>query len=499
MNANRLLDDVRGLYENRTTGTVTLSSGQNRIDVFYREGLILAASSSLQSYLLGDYLTRSGHLTAGDIKPVLDYAHRHRIHFGEAAVRRKFLDAAELAQVVQRQAIDLMRHAFENGFASKGFATTFRSFYAPANIHLGQLLLEIARSSAAPSDCDPYVMLMLVENSDLSQLGWYPEEVAILGELTSPVNIDSLKQSTGLKETTLRKILGVFNALGLLRTLAYLESTEDGHSRASDRNMAVMKRPAFPFDGLIPTVNNAAVSDKLEVLKNGSSFISEQFKNLKVRIRDSGEAPPKVLTVSSAEHQDGKSLISANLALSFSMETGKRVIVIDCDLRNPSLHKYLGVTDEPGLVQYLGNGHIGPHCYVRRLENLFFLTSGGVAENPIELLSLRKMKDLVEYLKNDFDTIILDAPPFNPIADARIVTGLSDSYLMVVRRGRTSYSSLQNAFRVMDQQKLLGVVFNDVQPMLFNTAYTYSYYGYGHGAYVGYGKSKPRASKRYLE
>src|SRR5262249_31558623 len=148
-----------------------------------------------------------------------------------------------------------------------------------------------------------------------------------------------------LKEAALRRILGVFDRLGIIELQNELQSAAT--------QTAIVKRSGFPFDGLIPVVTNAVVSEKLEVLKNSTSFISEQFRNLKVRISEAGEAPAKVMTVSSPENNDGKSLISANLALSFSLEVGRRVIIIDCDLRNPSLHRYLGVSEGPGLFQYL--------------------------------------------------------------------------------------------------------------------------------------------------
>ena len=116
---------------------------------------------------------------------------------------------------------------------------------------------------------------------------------------------------------------------------------------------------------------------------------------------------------------------------------------------------------------------------MRRLENLYFLTAGGVAPNPVEILSMHKMRELVDRLKKDFDTIILDAPPYSPIADARVVTGLSDGLIMVIRRGETAYSSADRTFKVLDRNKLLGVVFNAVKPMLFNAASDFSYYSYG--------------------
>jgi Mrp family chromosome partitioning ATPase len=135
------------------------------------------------------------------------------------------------------------------------------------------------------------------------------------------------------------------------------------------------------------------------------------------------------------------------------------------------------------------------------MGNLYFLTSGGISEDPIALLSLRKMKELIEKLKVDFDTIILDAPQFSPIADARIVSGLSDGLIMVIRRGKTSLGSIENAFKILDQSKLLGVVFNDVKPMLFNTYFNRGYYQYGvDSRYLYSGSRKTGAGpKNYLE
>src|SRR4029079_18023476 len=134
------------------------------------------------------------------------------------------------------------------------------------------------------------------------------------------------------------------------------------------------------------------------------------------------------------------------------LDPGRRVIAVDCDLRNPSLNEYLGVPSEPGLLQYLANGHLSPNCYLRRVDNLYFLTTGGVAPNPVEILSMNKMKQLIEHLKKDFDTIIIDAPPYWPVADARIVTSMSDGLIMVVRRGRTSCSSSDRAFKAVDRK-----------------------------------------------
>ena len=489
---NLVLDEIRQLGENRENGFLTLSRNGHRVVMFYREGMIQAVSSNLTSHRLGDYLVKAGYLTARDIQSVLKSAQRKHALFGEAAVRERHLEPVELAEVVRRQSLELLQHVLTNDFSIDDFTNSVRSFYTPANITFAGLFLELCRNNAKSFEASGTRTVVLRSGQDLSELPWYPEELGVLRELTHPTTVAGLVASTGMKETPLRRILGVFDQLGIIE----LKSENEFLSE----HVAIVKRSGFPFDGLIPVISNAVVSDKLEVLKNSSSFISEQFRNLKVRINES-DNPAQVMIVSSPENGDGKSLVSANLALSYSLEVARRVIIVDCDLRNPTLHRYLGVTEGPGLLQYLSNGRLAPHCYVRRLENLFFLTSGGIAENPIELLSLRRMKDLIEYLKNDFDTIILDAPPFSPIADARIVTALSDGCIMVIRRGKTSYRSIEGAFRVIDQAKLLGIVFNDVKPMLFHTYYKRGYYDYGRDSQYMYSRARKRLEKpkNYLE
>jgi capsular exopolysaccharide synthesis family protein len=394
-----------------------------------------------------------------------------------------------------------LKHAFKNSFERESFTRGLRSFYIPANINVAFVLLELSRSNMTPFDASASTVIALKTAEDLSGVPWLPKELCVLGELSRSSTVTALLESTGIGEQALRRILGVLDRLGILETLRDEQDPNDAVPTPVGGNSALIKQTSFPFDRLVPVVTNAVIGEKLEVIRNPSSFISEQFKTLKVRIREDCENPPHVMTISSPDQQDGKSLISANLGLALSMEPGRRTVIVDCDLRNPSLNQHLGVSSEPGLIQYLSNGHMPPYCYMRRMGNLYFLTSGGVSENPIELLSLRKMKDLVEKLKVDFDTVILDAPPFSPIADARVVSGLGDGLIMVIRRGKTSLGSIENAFKILDQSKLLGVVFNDVKPLLFNTYFNRGYYHYGvDSRYLYSGNRKSRTTpKNYLE
>ncbi|HLQ77738.1 MAG TPA: CpsD/CapB family tyrosine-protein kinase [Terriglobia bacterium] len=494
---NTLLDELRKLQENRESGVLVLSKQEQRVSISYREGVIQSASSNLDTHRLGAYLIREGYLSEPDVPKVIAEARRAKVVFGEAAVRKNLVDPAELAEMVRRQAIELLKHAFKNGFVKESYTRGLRSYYVPANINVAYILLEISRGNPAPFDPDPSTVFTLKKSEVLSGVPWLPKELGVLGELEHASTIAGLVNSTGIDESALKRILGVFDRLGIIDKVVGTTSdaeTEDGET-------ALIRKSVFPFERLVPVVSNAVLGEKLEVVRNPSSFISEQFKTLKVRIREDCETPPRVLIISSPDQQDGKSLVSANLALTLSMEPGRRTIIVDCDLRNPTLNRHLGVAAEPGLIQYLSNGRMSPYCYSRRLGNLYFMTSGGIADNPIEMLSLQKMKDLIEHLRADFDTVIIDAPPLAPIADARIVTALSDGMILVIRRGKTSLNSIEAAFKVMDQRKLIGVVFNDVKPMLFNTYFSRGYYNYGIDSRYSYagGRKIRNNSKNYLE
>lgn len=156
---------------------------------------------------------------------------------------------------------------------------------------------------------------------------------------------------------------------------------------------------------------------------------------------------------------------------------------------------------EPGLIEYLEDDRLQAFCYMRRLENLYLMTSGGRTPHSVELLSLEKMKNLIQYLRVEFDTIILDSPPLAPISDAEILSSLSDGVILVVRSGKTSYVSLERAVRSLDQTKLLGVVLNDVQPRMFNTQYDHSYYGAAMPERYPYGEIRrtPARHRSYLD
>jgi len=466
-----LLDEIRRLHADQHTGILSLvGDGGQRIDVFFCEGMIEAVSSSGEAHRLGSYLLRDGYMLEGDLAAVQSEAQQEKIFFGEAVVRKKLVGQGDVGAAVRSQALELLQYALRNRFVVDSFRDTLRSYFAPARISFSHVLLELSRSSPELVDLDPEARICLAPDADVSMFPWYPQELCVLGELKQPKTFEALLAATGLTQLNLRKILGVFERVRIIQT-----ATSDTES-----SNALVLQTEFPFEHLIPVVTNAVLDEKLGIARNGSSYTSEQFKNLKIKLREaSPEVPLKVFTVSSPDSLAGKSLVSASLAFSFSEDPGRHVLIVDCDLRNPSLEKYLGVTSDPGLLQYMSNGPLGPHCFIRRLENLYFMTAGGMAANPIEILSMRKMKQLIEYLKTIFDVIILDAPPYAPIADARVVTALSDGLIMVIRSGKTTYANTDHAMKAVDRKKLLGIVLNEAQPLPFQKYQPYGYQQYG--------------------
>ena len=486
--ASPLLKEIRFHCEAGSTGLLGLTgqSGE-RVEVCFREGLIDAVSvagSKSGSYLgarrLGHYLVEDAGVPVQTLVSLQSESRRKKVAIGEAALGRGLVNEAELQVLVRRQAFELIHHVLLDLAPSSAFArVAHRPYRIPAAMRFEHLHLELARNDPELYRTDGNHWFALRDGADLSAYPWLPTELSVLSELARPRNFDSLRSVVDLDEVSLRRVLGALFRVDVLETLHISPDSAAGES-----GDALARSKGIDLERLIPVTSSALVNERLEVVRSGSSFTSEQFKNLKVQIGEISGPGHKVYAVSSPAAGDGKSLVSLGLAFSCALDPNRRVLVVDCDLRNPAVDRYLGVPSGPGLMQYIGNGSVGPECYLRRIENLYFMAAGGTASNPVEVLSMEKMRNLIRSLQKEFDTIILDAPPYSPIVDARIVTALSDGLILVVRRGKTSYSLTERAFKAVDPNKLMGVVFNDVKPMLFHTYESYPYYGNGRDRYL---------------
>jgi len=219
---------------------------------------------------------------------------------------------------------------------------------------------------------------------------------------------------------------------------------------------------------------------KLITLKNPKSRSAEAFRTLRTNIQFSSlDKELKSIVVTSSGSGEGKSTIMSNLAITMA-ESGMKVILVDCDLRKPSIHKKIGITNSVGLTNVLVQGVKKEECVVKTtVNNLFILTSGPIPPNPAELLGSKKMRDFIEELKNEFDLVLIDAPPVLAVTDAQILSTIVDGVIFIVSYGEAQKKALIDAKHLIDKVggKILGIVFNKV-PEAVSGYYGKYYKGY---------------------
>jgi protein-tyrosine kinase len=189
---------------------------------------------------------------------------------------------------------------------------------------------------------------------------------------------------------------------------------------------------------------------------------TEQFRTLRSRLYNTREKVPlKKILVTSALPKEGKSFISANLAQVLVRQHGRRVLLIDADLRAPRLHLMLGTTAAPGLSEYL-EGTYDEFSIVQRgpMENLFFIPSGEQIADAAELVANGKLHILLQRVEPLFDWIIVDSPPAVPVSDAGILAKACDGVLMVVRSNSTPFDLARRAREEFSDEALVGVILN---------------------------------------
>lgn len=222
----------------------------------------------------------------------------------------------------------------------------------------------------------------------------------------------------------------------------------------------------------------SSMAQRRMILNESSPFaLQEAYKTLRTNIQFSlrGNAC-KRFCITSSSAGEGKSITILNLAISFA-ETGKKVLLIDADLRRPALARLMVEKSAPGLSNVLAeqtdvSEAIRPNLY----PNMDVLLSGDVPPNPSELLSSEAMQILIEKLSGEYDYILVDAPPVNVVSDCCIIANLLDGVLLLARQGRSKKEGIKQAVNQLKltDAKLLGYVLNGV------TTRTKAYYRYGY-------------------
>lgn len=217
---------------------------------------------------------------------------------------------------------------------------------------------------------------------------------------------------------------------------------------------------------------------KLITIANPKAVVSEQFKTIRTNINFSmPDKDLKTILITSATPSEGKSTISSNVAVVFAQE-GKSVLLVDADMRKPTLHHTFRVNNTLGLANVLTRQAVLKEGIQQtNLENLQVMTSGPIPPNPAELLTSQMMAATMETLAQAFDVVIFDAPPILSVTDAQILSNKCDGTILVVNSGTAEKVGVVKAKEALiaSQANILGVVLNNFK--LERDHYYYQYYG----------------------
>ena len=220
--------------------------------------------------------------------------------------------------------------------------------------------------------------------------------------------------------------------------------------------------------------------------KNNAGAVKEAYKTIRTNlIYALAGAEKKVVAISSPTPAEGKSTTSANLAVTIA-QTGNTVLLIDADLRRPTIHKLFRITNENGLSKVLSKqSAVFDAIHEGVKPNLSVLTSGPIPPNPSELLSTPTYVSMMEELSSKFDYIIIDTPPVNVVSDCQLIVRAVEGVVLVVRYKFSQYKELENASDNITKigGKVLGVVINDVKEgagvrRTYRGKYYKNYYSY---------------------
>jgi len=261
---------------------------------------------------------------------------------------------------------------------------------------------------------------------------------------------------------------------------------EDVEKEAVDQpKRAVDSRPSGPW-----VAEKVISGQKLVTFYDPDSVASEQFRKLRTQLlRLRLPQPPRTILVTSARAGEGKTLISANLAAGIAHDFNAYALLVDSDLRNPSLGNWFGISNGYGLSDYLvGRKDIPELLFKTEIERLRILLGGTLQDNPAELIGSARMESLIQELKSRYNDryIIFDSTPLLATSEPEVLSKLVDGILVVVRAGETPRETVKQAISSLEKEKIMGVVLNDLQFKSSGLTNRYfgsndSYYGYRYG------------------
>ncbi len=297
-------------------------------------------------------------------------------------------------------------------------------------------------------------------------------------------------------------LVGLFVGLVIAMGLAMLIDQLDDRLHRPEDLVAISGSGPLAVVGRIGTRNWAlgTQASHLATRYAERSAGAESFRTLRTNLRFASDTALRCLLITSASPAEGKTLVATNLAVVFA-QAGKRVLLVDADLRRPSVHSTFGIRNEIGLVDALEHAlddsdddtepaspADDPRIVQSDVPNLALLPSGKIPTNPDVMLGSDSLGRLKERLLREWDLVIFDSPPLGPVADALLVSAHVDATLVVARHGRTRRGALRAALEALRQagRPALGVVLNDLHLAPLTSLVSGGggyYYGYSHRYY----------------
>jgi capsular exopolysaccharide synthesis family protein len=224
------------------------------------------------------------------------------------------------------------------------------------------------------------------------------------------------------------------------------------------------------------------------------AVITEAYRNLRTSILLSARngRPPKYLLITSSEKGEGKTTTAINVAITLA-QTGGTVMLLDCDMRNPCIHRALNLKNDAGMSTFLsGNAELSSVIQASSIRNLSVITSGPIPPNPAELVGSPRMKESLSFLGSSVNYVVIDTPPVLSVADARILGTVADGVILVVKSGSTPRNAVLHTRLLLEgiNVRIIGILLNKVD---ITAGHYPRYYYY----YRGYGTGKQSSARTY--
>ncbi len=334
-------------------------------------------------------------------------------------------------------------------------------------------MLEISRQQAIKSNIYTY-LLQKREETALSS-----------ASTTADMRVLESAHSFGPISPIPKKFYTVALLCSLLGFIGYVLLKEQLNNKILFRS-ELENKTSVPIVGEIV---QGKIANPIAIEEGRRTVIAEQFRALRTNIAFAGfNDQNNVALVTSSISGEGKSFISTNLAISLTL-TGKKVALVELDLRKPKLHKYLEVKRDPGISNYLiGNAQLDTIIKPTKFPLLSLVSAGPIPPNPTELIGRPEFAKMIAGLKEKFDYIIVDTAPIGPVTDAQLLNPYINLTLYVVRHALTPNTFLRLIDSLNKEKKFkhMGIVFNGVKPR-GNAIFNYGFGGYGNGYGYGYG------------